>query len=377
MLAAYRGEKVDRPPVAPEFWYYLPARLLGLNMIELCREMPFWEALRRTFRHYGCEGWGIASPGRPPAPFPAESRESPLPDGRIETCHVTHTPAGDLVSRSLLDPEEPAWTLERPIKDFEAHWAAYERIVLPDPAGYDWSPVQAALEGVGEDYLLEVFVGTPFTDFVGGPREGGLEQMILDLAEHEDHLLGLRERYVEHTCALIEAAFQQTTAESVFIGCAWSCVSLIGPRLWRKWDQPALEAFSRAAHRAGGLIHFHSHGRCVELIEDFLAAEIDCLCPLERPPGGDVTPQNMPQIKEMTRGRMTLNGNVHTVETLIRGTPRQVEREVKEIIDLWGDDGRLIVGTGDQVGKETPDENIWAMIETAKAYGRSATAGNR
>jgi len=29
------------------------------------------------------------------------------------------------------------------------------------------------------------------------------------------------------------------------------------------------------------------------------------------------------------------------------------------------------VGTGDQVGYETPESNIIAMIETARQYGRS------
>ena len=371
MLAAYRGLRLDRMPVAPEFWCYVPARLLGVNMIEFQRNVPFWQALQQTFRHYRCEGWGIVAPRRPPAPFSSEHVELPRPEGRIETCDVLHTPAGDLVWRSLLDPLEPAWTLERPIKDFFRHWPVYEQAALPDPAQYDWTPVQKALDGVGGDYLLEVHAGDPFTDFVGGARQGGFQQMVLDLVEHEDYLLGLRERYVAHGCALVEAALTHTSAESVFVGCAWSCASLLGARLWRKWDRPVIEAFTAAAHRSGGLIHVHLHGRCAELIRDLVEMGVDSLCPLERPPGGDVSPENMAAIKDITRGRTTLNGNVHTVETLIRGTPRNVEREVREIVDLWGDDGRLIVGTGDQVGRETPDENIWAMIETAKSYGRS------
>ena len=370
MLAAYRGRRLDRAPVAPEFWYYIPARVLGVDMIRFLREVPFWEALQKTFRHYRCEGWGIVGAAPPPCPFPSESKELPRPDGRIESVHVIHSPAGDLTWRSLLDPVEPAWPLERPVKDFAAQWPVYEQVALRPVEGYDWAPAQKALERVGEDYLLEVHVGSLFTDFIGGPRAGGFEQMIVDLMEHEDYLLGLREHYIAHTCALIEAAFRHTSAESVFISSSWSCGSLLGPRLWRRWDRPCLEAFARAAHRAGGLIHHHSHGRCVELVDDFLEAGVDCLDPLERPPGGDVTPQNMAAIKEKTRGRLTLNGNVHTVETLIRGTPQDVEREVKEVIDLWGDDGRLIVGTGDQVGRETPEENIRALIETAQSYGR-------
>jgi len=32
--------------------------------------------------------------------------------------------------------------------------------------------------------------------------------------------------------------------------------------------------------------------------------------------------------------------------------------------------GRFILSTGDQCGRDTPDENLRAMIETARTYGR-------
>ena len=367
MLSAYQGTQTDRIPVAPEFWNYLPARLLGLNMIEFQRELPHWKALQKTFRHYQCDGWGIVSPAAPPCPFPFDHSELKKPGGRIEQRRIIHAPAADLVVRRLLDPENPPWSVEKPIKDFERDWPSYEKIAFPDPTDYDWQPAQEALSEVGEDYLLEVHLGDPFTDFVGGPREGDFSQMILDLQDHREYLRGLRDRYVAHRCDLIRDALTETSARSIFVGCAWSCASLLGPSLWREWDKPVIEAFTRTAHRSGGLVHVHCHGDCAELIEDFAEIGVDCLCPLERPPGGDVTPENMPRIRRTTTGTVTLNGNVHTVETLIRGTPQDVEEEVRQIIDLWGGGDRLIVGTGDQVGAETPDENIRAMIETVKS----------
>ncbi len=65
-----------------------------------------------------------------------------------------------------------------------------------------------------------------------------------------------------------------------------------------------------------------------------------------------------------------MNGNVHTVETLIRGNPEKVRGEVREILDAFRGNPRLILGTGDQVGRETPEENIIAMIEEGKLSGR-------
>jgi uroporphyrinogen-III decarboxylase len=62
-----------------------------------------------------------------------------------------------------------------------------------------------------------------------------------------------------------------------------------------------------------------------------------------------------------------MNGNIHTVETLIRGQPADARREVGEVLEAFAGNARVIVGTGDQVGRETPEENLRAMIEAARA----------
>jgi len=64
--------------------------------------------------------------------------------------------------------------------------------------------------------------------------------------------------------------------------------------------------------------------------------------------------------------KVTMNGNIHTVETLIRGTPEDVRREVREVCEAFAGTNRVIVGTGDQVGRETPEENLHAMIDEAR-----------
>ena len=368
MLAAYTGSPADVVPVAPEFWYYLPARLLGLNMIEFEREVPHWQALQQTFRHYGCEGWGIAAPSAPADRFGrSRSTTRRIAPGRFEVRTVVE--AGDVVleSRRVIDEREPAWTVERPIKDFDRDWPVYERLSRVPPEELDWRPVQQALDAVGEDYLLEVFVGCPFVDFAGGPREGGLEQVIVDLIERESEMEALQERFVDNLVGKIRAAFENTTARAIFIGSSWSSLSLLSPAVWRRWEKPVLEAAVRVTHECGGLLHHHFHGRCLAVLPELADLGIDCICPFERPPGGDVT--DLAAVRRMLGDGVAFNGNVHTVETLIRGTPADVRREVLEILEAFGDSPRLIVGTGDQVGGETADENIHAMIDAAEQFG--------
>jgi uroporphyrinogen decarboxylase len=154
-------------------------------------------------------------------------------------------------------------------------------------------------------------------------------------------------------------------------GCSWSNNSLLGPELWRKWDKPGMAAVIEEVHRHGKLVHVHYHGRCRETLADFPEIGIDCVCPFERPPGGDIVGlEGLREVRRLLDNRTTMLGNVHTVETLIRGTEEDVRREVGEIWEAFQDTPRVIFSTGDQVGRETPEENLWAMINEAKRLSR-------
>lgn len=370
MVAAYQGVFPDRVPLAPEFWYYVPARLLGTTMIEFERDVPHWQALQHTFRHYGTEGWGAVGPAAQHGSSTHRTTERWIGSDRLEVSQALTIGGRTLTARRMMDTQEPSWSLEGFVKDFERDWPAYADWSLVPPKQLDWQPVQAALDAVGDDYLLEVFIGTPFIDFAGGPRDGGFEQVIVDLWEHEAFLTALQERYIEHVVAKIEAAFRHTSAESIFIGSGWSSLSLLSPQLWRRWEKPVLEAAVAAAHAQGGLVHHHFHGRCMGVLPELASLGLDCICPFERPPGGDVV--DLVRVRAALTPDTTFNGNVHTVETLIHGTPADVEREVVEILEAFSGSPRLIVGTGDQVGRETPDENIAAMVAAVHGCGRRA-----
>lgn len=52
------------------------------------------------------------------------------------------------------------------------------------------------------------------------------------------------------------------------------------------------------------------------------------------------------------------------------GTPQQVKDDVKELIDIFGDNGGLIVdGSVDGIPPESKPENVKAMVETVFKYG--------
>jgi len=367
MLNAYRGIYSDRWPVAPEFWYYYPARVLGVSMVEFQREVPFWQALQTTFKKYGTEGWGAAFPEVHNPEIRTEMVFEKITQDQYRETTETFFRGKSYRSSQIYSLGDPSWVEQYPAKD-EQELAEWVELALSPLQEYDFTSINRAHAAVGEDYLLEFWTGVPFFDFLAGFM-GFEKTLYYFLAEDEAKLLAYRRQYTDHQLEFIRQAMAHSPFEAYVIGCSYSCNSLIGPRLWRKWDKPYIQAIADELHQNNRLLHVHFHGRSRETLADFAEIGIDCVCPFERPPGGDIAgADGLRLVREKLAGKVTMNGNVHTVETLIRGQVEDVRREVCEIKSTFQGSPRLIIGTGDQVGKETPEENILAMVEEATHY---------
>ncbi|MEK6795970.1 MAG: uroporphyrinogen decarboxylase family protein [Spirochaetota bacterium] len=366
MLNAYRGLPNDRPAIAPEFWYYYPAKVLGVDMIRFEKDIPLWQALLTTFKKYGTEGWGAAFAAQNNPHTKGSSREERLADGRLRHTNTISYKDKSFTSVRMYDKEEPSWT-EKYLLDDAADIGTCVEMATNTDITFDLTKAVDAHRTVGNDYLLEFWLGTPFFDFIAGFM--GFEKAVMYFIEaDEKQLHQFRERYLSHQMRLIREACRTTPYESFVFGCSYSCNSLIGPVMWRQWDKPFIKAIADELHAHGKLLHIHFHGKSMECASDFSETGIDCVCPFERSPGGDVDGvQGLRDVRKALADKVTMNGNVHTVETLIRGTPDDVRREVREIKEAFAGSNRFIIGTGDQVGRETPEENILAMIDEGKS----------
>lgn len=365
MLNAYRGIFSDRSPVAPEFWYLFPAKVLGVSMVEFERDVPFWQALQTTFKKYGTEGWGVAFPDITNPDVRKLTRFLKISDTRYRES-ISHQYKGKAFDTSTIyDLQEPSW-VERHFVDDLTDLPVCVDMFLNNENIMDFGLANSAHAGVGEDFLLEMWMGTPFFDFFGAMM--GFEKAVLYfITEEEEILEAYRERYISYQKKFVRKVCENTPYESFVIGCSYSCNSLLGPNMWRQWDKPYIQAMADEIHRHGKLLHIHFHGRAMETVADFAEIGIDCVCPFERGPGGDVDGmEGLREVRRLLDDKVTMNGNVHTVETLIRGKVEDVRREVRQIKQAFAGSARLIIGTGDQVGRETPEENILAMIDEAK-----------
>ena len=58
------------------------------------------------------------------------------------------------------------------------------------------------------------------------------------------------------------------------------------------------------------------------------------------------------------------------VPAKMSGTPDDVERAAKQAIDDAAAGGGFILSTGDQVPRDTPEENLHRFVQVAHEYGK-------
>ena len=140
------------------------------------------------------------------------------------------------------------------------------------------------------------------------------------------------------------------------------------PAIFRQLALPAVKRGIELATTARIPTHVHSCGRERELVK-IMAEETDLtvIDPLEIPPMGDC---DLAELKRLYGDKIVLKGNLHTTAVMLRGSVDDVVTASRRAIDDAAEGGRFILSTGDQCGRDTPDENLRAMIDTARTYGR-------
>lgn len=367
MLNAYKNLPADVVPAAPEFWFFYPAKVMKYKLDDFQREIPLWKGLLECFRAFDCEGWGSVGPEILNEHVKVTSEYKTLDEQRSRDTQTITVGGKEFIRTSVYSKTQPFWPEKFPINNNPDDIKLFFDANVNDDVSFDFSEANRAYEEIGEDYLCEFDLGFSFFDYF--VQFMGFQPAVYYFMEEEEEVLDdMLQRYTEFQKRLLQKAVESTKFESYFIGCDSSCNSLFGPTMWRRWDKPYQMEIVKEAHRLDKLVHAHNHGKIKDTIPDLVQIGYDCVCPFERPPGDLVGKEGLVIARDGLQDKVTFNGNVHTIKTMINGTPEDVRAQVREIKEVFKGSNRLIVGTGDQVGWETPEENLYAMIDEAHKH---------
>ena len=371
-LAAMRGGVPDVVPVAPDTSNYIPCKRSGLPFwdIYFSGALPLWRAYVDVVDHFGFDGW-IASCTGPPYLYddsPVETTSETVHDKARDAMlrrTVHRTPDGDLDTEEVCYRFDPPTPTVKPIKDLVRDWPKYKWLRRP-PAGIDIEAVaEIRAECDRRDMAFGLCVGYPGFQAWMGATQGGIEPLsyaLVDTPQILDEWFELDMEIGTRAMGLILSV----EPDYVLLGGSGT-LTLASPDLALKYAIPAIAKWCAMARDAGVPTMLHSCGAQRSFVDMLVEhTTLDCVNPLEVPPMGDV---DLAEVKQAQGDRIALMGNLHTTDVMLRGTPETVRAASIEAMRAGGAGGGFILSTGDQCGRDTPDENIFAMIEAARDLG--------
>ena len=138
---------------------------------------------------------------------------------------------------------------------------------------------------------------------------------------------------------------------------------LISPAVFDRYFAPRIAKLVEVAHHHGAKVMFHTCGAVVPLVDKLIELGVDVLDPIQvRAKGMDPA-----AIKRRFGRRIALHGSIDTQYVLPRGTPHDVAREVRRMIDLLGPEG-FILAPSHVLQTDVSTANCRALYATAYGY---------
>ena len=377
IFTVLKGEIPDCVPVCPDISNMVPCRLTGKPFwdIYLYQNPPLWKAHIDAVKYFGFDGiqdgyaeitteidgvecgmWGPVDKSF------IEVIVKRTPD-RIITQHYREENGGKVwnerVTVYYID-NPPTWGVRPEALGLPKIPGSFEEIkgVKQWPKGGEL--LKLIKEEMGDHGVVGIYCGT--TCLISNDEE------VLDFYDNPEKYYEKRDNLLIHLekrfYSLMEFEYKPD-----FIAMGYSG-SLIFQTLqtFRELGLPILKKISALCKEYGIPSHVHSCGPEAQLVK--IAAEetdLTVIDPLEIPPMGNC---DLAQLKKDFGDKIVLKGNLHTTNIMLNGAPGDVEAASKQAIDDAAAGGRFILSTGDQCGRDTPDENIFTMIKTARTYGR-------
>ncbi|MGE5680715.1 MAG: uroporphyrinogen decarboxylase family protein [Bacillota bacterium] len=375
ILTAMHRKMADHVPVSPDISVLVPDRLAKKPFYEIHldgREHNGWtsathsEVYVNAVKYFDMDGFYMYGGLKQILPEDAPkfiSKTVEIPEGRLVE-RICHTAKGDLTEKEMYFADDAPWREEKPIKELEKDFEKYK--LVNGECDWKWETAFYDRDRIGD---LGIYMGMipVFQDWWFYLRQGGFEQLFMDFMMEPEFMDKVHEYWMEWALANTKAMLQ-AKPDVIMIGGSSASLSISSPDIFRKYELPFIKQATKLCRQAGVISHLHICGKSWQIVE-MVAEEtdLDSMEPLEEPPTGNV---DMAEAKRRVGDKLCLKGNINTTEFMIYSTPKEIEDKCKKLIDDAGYNGGFILSTGDQCGRDTPEANIFKMVETAKTYGK-------
>ncbi|MDR2439417.1 MAG: uroporphyrinogen decarboxylase family protein [Planctomycetaceae bacterium] len=186
----------------------------------------------------------------------------------------------------------------------------------------------------------------------------GINNLMTDFMDDPQFVQELFEFNVRIATAFAQA---QIDAGCDIIGIGDAAASLVGPRLYKNFVFPFEKLLIENIHAAGCRVRLHICGNISRSLADI--GQLGCdLVDLD-------SMVSIEKARQEFNENQVLDGNLDPVKVLRNGTPEQIQAALTECFRQAG--MNYIVGAGCEVPRDTPHENLQAMLNFARENKRT------
>lgn len=276
-----------------------------------------------------------------------------------------------------------------PVYGYNMRW-------VPNQSGGYWDFCDFPLQGADEETIANFHVPSredfsveslreelePFSDkavYIGGAgmadiinstgRVMGMEDTLVNLLTEDEATMTYVERMVDMELGILEMALEEAgdLIDFVWIGedLGTQRAPMISLEMYRNVLRPFHQRYIDLARAYGKLVMVHTCGSSSWVYEDFLEMGVNAVDTLQ-PEAVNMDPR---YLKEHFGGRLSFHGCISTVGPLAYGSPAEVERMVKETLEIMMPGGGYQLAPTHMIQDNTPVENLFAMYQAAHTYG--------
>lgn len=293
-------------------------------------------------------------------PYCGPQLHEPVPERRIDLWGI-HT-------RWVEHADGGYWDYcDFPLRD--ADLETVERWPMPSPDDFDYAAVPGLCAAKKEYCLL---IGNPgagdMINTAGMIR--GVEQVLVDLMTDNEACLRFMTRKNEVQLAVLERALEAARGAIDILWLGEDLGTQRGPmislELFRRHIRPQHQRFADLAKRFGIPVMMHSCGSSSWAFDDFLEMGITIVDTLQ-PEAKDMEPA---YLKRRYGNRMSFHGCISTAGVVARGTVQETIQMVRDTLDVMMPGGGYALSPTHMLQDNSPTENVVALYDAAKRYGR-------
>lgn len=232
-------------------------------------------------------------------------------------------------------------------------------LVVPDPLDpRRYAGLPAFLEKNRDRFKL---FSVSFSLFERAWTLRGMEALMTDMVEAPEFVEALLDRIFEWNMAVLGEMLKQPF-DGVLFGDDWGQQRglLFGPKRWRQFIKPRAAAMYRKVADAGAAVCIHSCGKVQDLFPELIEIGLQVFNPFQ-PEAMDLW-----EMKARYGRDLSFYGGVSVQRLLPFGSPDEVRREVRRMLDELGRGGGFIIAPSHEMPGDIPLANMLAFIETVK-----------